>query len=78
MTWGGRCGVFDIDTNGFKPPNVFGRDIFTVSYMPDGRLAPYGSQQDGGGGYLGLDPSITCVPGNGSGGGGCAAKFLYE
>jgi len=68
--WGGRCGMILTDVNGFKKPNAYGQDTFAASYMLDGRVVPYGSQQDGGGGYLmGVCPSDPGV---------CAAKYLYE
>ena len=78
--WGGRCGVFDIDVNGFKKPNTVGKDNFSASFMSDGRIVPYGSQQDGGcAGCVSI--STTCVQGStdsANTGHGCAAKYLYE
>ena len=34
-----------IDTNGIKPPNTLGKDIFAFALINDGRLLPYGSDE---------------------------------
>ena len=68
-----RCGPIFIDVNGFKNPNVIGKDIFFVSIM-DGNILPYGANGA-------PDPAITCVEGStdpANSGAGCAAKYLYE
>jgi len=59
------------DVNGFKSPNVFGKDIFTVNVSDDG-LIPFGAR-----GYTEpSDPVNGCV--SGAAGYGCTAKYLYE
>lgn len=68
-----RCGWVNVDINGFKKPNMWGKDIFTMSILEKG-VIPSGAR--------GLsDPSITCVEGSTAGtntGYGCSAKYLKE
>lgn len=68
-----RCGWLTVDVNGFKGPNVTGKDIFGMAITPT-ELIPNGAR----GGY---DPTIYCVPGStdaNNTGRGCPAKYLYE
>jgi len=68
-----RCGAINFDVNGFKPPNMFGKDIFQVSIITNG-LLPDGAQ-----GYY--DPSSDCNLSNTMGtnlGYGCTALYLYQ
>ena len=43
----GQCGAYEIDTNGFKAPNVHGKDIFFIHILPD-RLLPEGMPESAG------------------------------
>ncbi|MDD3150230.1 MAG: prepilin-type N-terminal cleavage/methylation domain-containing protein [Candidatus Gastranaerophilales bacterium] len=68
-----RCGWISIDINGFKKPNIIGKDIFYAS-ITSNTLIPWGAR----GWY---DPSTTCVEGStatDNRGEGCSAKYLYE
>lgn len=68
-----RCGWLTVDVNGFRGPNVVGKDIFGMAITPN-ILIPNGAR----GGY---DPTIYCVPGSddvNNTGRGCPAKYLYE
>ena len=61
-----RCGIIDIDVNGFKPPNTIGKDIFTFSLI-ESELIPNGAK----GTFNG-----DCTP---SGMGySCTALYLYQ
>ena len=35
----GECGAFEIDINGFKGPNIWGKDMFYVHILPTGIMA---------------------------------------
>lgn len=59
------CGSIAIDINGYKAPNVMGRDIFYFAIL-ENRIAPYGTDLD--------TYSSTCN----TSGYGCAAKVLRE
>jgi len=61
------CGQIYVDVNGFKPPNIVGRDIFEMWVRKDG-LSPKGTAGDG----LDGDCIITAY------GYSCAAKYLGE
>ncbi|MDD3150693.1 MAG: prepilin-type N-terminal cleavage/methylation domain-containing protein [Candidatus Gastranaerophilales bacterium] len=68
-----RCGVFYIDVNGAKKPNIIGKDIFEVNII-ENTIIPHGAKGN-------EDPDITCVEGSTSSsntGRGCSAKYLYE
>lgn len=68
-----RCGVINVDVNGFKKPNVIGKDIFSIDVGKD-RIFPDGSHGWG-------DPATSCVSGStdaGNNGWGCSAKYLFE
>ncbi|HNW25208.1 MAG TPA: type II secretion system protein [Candidatus Gastranaerophilaceae bacterium] len=63
---------FLVDVNGLKPPNVMGKDVFSIIYDCNGngiydRLCPYG--------YWVAPTEIECPSGNGF---DCAAKYLNE
>lgn len=72
------CNAMAIDLNGFKGPNVIGRDIFKF-YILENRVFPYGGLGDQGENK----PSCSC-PDNGQfgaycyPGAGCAAKYLMQ
>lgn len=61
------CGHIKVDVNGFKGPNVVGRDIFEMWIQKD-RLMPKGTQGDG--------RENTCNASNT--GEGCAAFYLKQ
>ncbi|MDD3151029.1 MAG: prepilin-type N-terminal cleavage/methylation domain-containing protein [Candidatus Gastranaerophilales bacterium] len=68
-----RCGFLIIDINGFKKPNIYGKDIFMVN-ITSNALVPAGAR-----GFY--DLSTTCIEGStaiDNTGTGCAAKYLYE
>jgi len=66
-----KCGAITFDVNGFKKPNVVGKDIFSV-FITNSGLIPLGAR----GWY---DPSTDCVPTRlGARGWGCTAKYLYD
>ncbi|MDD3149223.1 MAG: prepilin-type N-terminal cleavage/methylation domain-containing protein [Candidatus Gastranaerophilales bacterium] len=68
-----RCAEIYLDVNGFKKPNIIGKDIFVMS-ITSNALIPLGARGD-------LEPSITCVEGSTATdnyGYGCSAKYLYE
>ncbi|MDD3149470.1 MAG: prepilin-type N-terminal cleavage/methylation domain-containing protein [Candidatus Gastranaerophilales bacterium] len=68
-----RCGWLVIDINGFKKPNIIGKDIFYAS-IASNTLIPYGAKEFS-------DPSTTCIEGStatDNTGDGCSAKYLYE
>ena len=68
-----KCGAISFDVNGFKPPNMYGKDIFQVNITADS-LIPTGAK-----GYC--DPASDCDLSNISGinqGRGCTARYLYE
>jgi len=68
-----RCAWIQVDVNGFKPPNILGKDVFAFSLTAN-LLLPSGAQ--------GLSaPETTCIIGStdsANTGHGCAAKYLYE
>ena len=67
------CGFMELDVNGFKKPNVKGKDIFSV-FLTDQGLIPFGAR-----GFL--DPSGDCNLSNTMGtntGSGCTALYLYQ
>lgn len=66
------CGTMYFDVNGFKSPNVIGRDIYGIYILPD-RIKPMGSEG------FGDDPNTTCIDGNtgtSNTGWGCSFKYL--
>ncbi|MDD3149952.1 MAG: prepilin-type N-terminal cleavage/methylation domain-containing protein [Candidatus Gastranaerophilales bacterium] len=68
-----KCGYIEIDVNGFKKPNTYGKDIFTTE-LTSNSLIPTGARR-----YF--DPTTTCIEGStatDNTGYGCSAKFLYE
>ncbi|MDD3013039.1 MAG: prepilin-type N-terminal cleavage/methylation domain-containing protein [Candidatus Gastranaerophilales bacterium] len=67
------CGWYFIDINGFKGPNIQGKDIFAV-YLLGNTLRVMGAPNDP------YPPSTTCTssstgPGSGL---GCSALYLYQ
>lgn len=70
-----RCGTIFVDVNGFKNPNVIGKDIFSAILL-ENRTVP------GGTGTL-EPPSTSCIEGSttqgvGNTGVGCSLKYLME
>jgi len=39
------CGLLEIDVNGYNPPNVFGKDMYSAYVFSDG-IKPFGVQGD--------------------------------
>lgn len=67
-----KCGWMAIDINGFKGPNIFGKDLFVFTAQ-NGKVLPMGMTGD-------IGNMLTCTgseTGNYSGW-GCAAKYLYN
>ncbi|MDD3149533.1 MAG: prepilin-type N-terminal cleavage/methylation domain-containing protein [Candidatus Gastranaerophilales bacterium] len=68
-----RCGHIVIDINGFKKPNIIGKDIFLANITTNA-LIPWGAR--------GFEvPSADCIEGStvsSNNGHGCSAKYLYE
>ena len=62
------CGTIIVDVNGFKGPNNFGRDIFSVTLRADG-IKPVGSYDDNRKGNC--YPCIGCGP-------ACSADYLMQ
>lgn len=60
-----KCGYIDVDINGFKPPNIIGKDIYELLILPD-RVIPAPSR---------------CWPGSTSGtntGWGCSETYILN
>lgn len=69
------CGYIVIDTNGFKPPNIIGKDIYWVHVMENGQIKPFGVQGDSN------LTNLTCLDNStdaNNSGNGCAAKYLMQ
>lgn len=62
-----NCGYIMVDVNGFKKPNVVGKDIYAMHLTPT-KLYPFGSNADGN--------EDTCTAT--TNGFGCAAEYLYK
>jgi len=66
-----ECGHITVDINGFKKPNINGKDIFWLHITATG-TKPWGAQGDSAG-YL---PAVDCIStGEGY---GCSALYLYQ
>lgn len=79
----GECAIIYVDVNGYKSPNMFGRDIFGINIFYDS-IAPMGSSNDTDG-----HNELCTLPGTKTkyntnytdwrnNGLGCSAKYLYE
>lgn len=71
-----RCGGVTVDVNGFKSPNVVGKDIFSI-HLLENAARPYGTQGDA----ATNDPAVSCIQGStdsANSGVGCAALYLYQ
>jgi type II secretory pathway pseudopilin PulG len=69
------CGEIWVDVNGFKKPNVVGKDIFGVGLIKN-TVKPFGTAGDG---YI--VAGRTCIPGDTSDdnrGEPCSALYLYQ
>lgn len=67
------CGWMAVDTNGFKKPNMWGKDVFYV-YLTENNLIPDGVLGNN-------DFSVSCIEGstlNTNTGFGCSAKYLMQ
>lgn len=65
-----RCGRIDVDINGFKGPNKYGKDIFPIHVISSG-LKPFGTQED--------DLPDNCENTTGTASGfSCSAAYLRE
>ena len=63
------CGFIIVDVNGFKEPNVVGKDIFGI-FLKDNGTKPHGDVEG---------QTSACLTGSGSGAGwGCSSRYLYE
>ena len=73
-TWGGDskavCGIFMVDVNGSKKPNMVGKDVFFFGLHLSGSVLPYGAEKD----EEFIDQHCT----EGSDGSTCAAKLAKE
>lgn len=70
------CGEIVVDTNGFKKPNMVGKDIFAFHLTKDS-LVPYGAQGD----FLDINNIIcsTTAPDGGMGRGwSCGVQYLLN
>jgi hypothetical protein len=63
-----RCGEINVDVNGFKGPNALGKDIFQIHIL-ENRTLPRGISRDW---------NVGCTNGDGTGGLGCGAQYLYN
>lgn len=54
-----RCAIIRFDVNGAKKPNQFGRDVYSVSVMRDGKLSP-----DSSGPAYGVSSLLNILAGN--------------
>lgn len=68
----GRCGVGNIDVNGFKPPNTRGKDIF-IFHILYNAIKPYGTAGD----YANLYPADEGCSSSAKGG-ACSTEYLYN
>jgi len=73
-TWGGNpksvCGIFMVDVNGSKKPNIIGKDVFFFGLNLGGAVLPYGAEQ----GEEFIDQNCA----EGSNGSTCAAKLAKD
>lgn len=66
---GNNCGWILIDTNGMKPPNRFGKDLYGVSILED-KILPFGAINAYGSGASSCNSSST--------GYSCSSEYLYK
>ena len=75
--WGIKktCAKLNVDVNGFKGPNTWGKDIYGIWVIPEGIVA-FGTELYGP--YFTYDTNFFCDPGQSgtTSGLGCAAKVL--
>ncbi len=73
-TWGGNpkavCGIFMVDVNGSKKPNMVGKDVFFYSLNLSGAVLPYGAEQG--------EEFVDTQCGEGGDGSTCAAKLAKD
>lgn len=67
------CGWIDLDVNGFKPPNVQGKDILSL-YVKHNAITPLGGINS----YYKPETSCTTTDTTATSGIGCAAKYLMD
>lgn len=76
-SWAGMpiCAFMNVDVNGFKSPNITGKDVFSL-YVTQRGFVPIGTQED-----TKYNPSQDCIEGSTEStntGSSCAAKYLYQ
>jgi prepilin-type N-terminal cleavage/methylation domain-containing protein len=64
-----KCAMIWVDVNGFKGPNLWGKDMYAIQVLHNG-IKPLGSPGDG---WTGCIPSTNAPNGY-----GCSAKNLYQ
>lgn len=73
-TWGGNqkaiCGIFMVDVNGSKKPNMIGKDVFFFGLHLNGSVLPYGAEQ--------TEEFVDQNCAEGSNGSTCAAKLAKD
>lgn len=78
---------FFVDVNGFKKPNIYGRDIFQFVLSSDGKMYPFSgsdlSAYVGGNSFYwrnnsALCPSVSKIDSSSGFGYGCAARIMEE
>ncbi len=66
------CAEFNVDINGFKRPNTFGKDMFSF-YLTKSAVVPKGTRYDD------INFADNCIENNkGNSGGGCAGWVLLN
>jgi len=68
------CGRFSIDINGFKQPNILGRDIFNFGFKINS-FYPFGTKNDN---LFGSVWTLYCNPSAINSGANCAGRVLIE
>jgi len=68
----GACGYMTVDINGFKKPNIVGKDIFYI-HIHDNGISPFGTPDDD---TNSVSRSTSCS--KGQAGLGCAALALQD
>jgi prepilin-type N-terminal cleavage/methylation domain-containing protein len=72
-----RCAGITVDVNGFKRPNTWGKDIFSV-FILENRILPNGIPNDFGWNRYCVGPDDPNYRSSSNGGQGCSAKYLYQ
>ena len=71
-----NCGLMRIDINGFKKPNMIGKDIFSINLLKNGSILPQGVQGD----FWYNKPQYGCdlTADPAAQGYNCSVEVLYE